>query len=88
VLAAFEAYSPLVPVGSYLVVENTVVNGRPVESAFGPGPHEAVSDILRTHRDFVPDPSYERFTITFNKHGYLRRMATTSPSSADQPPMT
>ena len=73
--AAFEAYSPLVPVGSYVVIENTVLNGRPVVSSFGPGPHEAVNAILRGHHDFVPDVAYERYTVTFNKNGYLRRMA-------------
>jgi cephalosporin hydroxylase len=73
--AAFERYRHLVPVDGYLLVENTVVNGRPVEPGFGPGPHEAVSDILQHHRDFVPDIACERDTLTFNKHGYLRRVA-------------
>jgi cephalosporin hydroxylase len=76
VTAAFEAYAPLVPVDSYVVVENTVVNGRPVAPGFGPGPHEAVSQLLQRHRGFVPDVAFERYTITFNKHGYLRRTST------------
>ncbi len=75
VVAAFEAYAPLVAVDSYVVIENTVVNGRPVASSFGPGPHEAVNDLLRRHRDFVPDVAFERYTVTFNKNGFLRRMA-------------
>ncbi len=75
VVAAFEAYAPLVPVGSYVVIENTVVNGRPVVSGFGPGPHEAVTALLERHRDFVPDVTRERYTITFNKGGFLRRTA-------------
>jgi cephalosporin hydroxylase len=73
VIAAFEAYSPLVPVGGYVVVENTVLNGRPAASSFGPGPHEAVNALLQAHRDFVPDVAFERYTVTFNKNGYLRR---------------
>jgi cephalosporin hydroxylase len=77
VLAAFEAYHGFVPVDGYLVIENTVVNGRPVEPGFGTGPHEAVSEILQRHRDFVPDVACERDTVTFNKHGYLRRVAPT-----------
>ncbi len=75
VVAAFEAYAPLVAVDSYVVIENTVVNGCPVASSFGPGPHEAVNDLLRRHRDFVPDVAFERYTVTFNKNGFLRRMA-------------
>jgi cephalosporin hydroxylase len=76
VLSAFERYAPLVPVGGYVVVENTVVNGRPVASGFGPGPHEAVVAILGRHGDFVPDPVGERYTVTFNRGGFLRRIAT------------
>jgi cephalosporin hydroxylase/GT2 family glycosyltransferase len=74
VAAAFEQYAPLVPVGSYVIVENTVVNGRPVASGFGPGPHEAVVSILGRHGDFVADPAAERYTLTFNRGGYLKRV--------------
>ena len=73
VVDAFEHYAPLVPVGGYVVVENTVVNGRPVVSGFGPGPHEAVVTILGRHPDFVADRTRERYTVTFNGGGYLRR---------------
>jgi cephalosporin hydroxylase len=74
VVSAFEHYAPLVPVGGYVVVENTVVNGRPVVPSFGPGPHEAVVAILGRYGDFVPDPGGERYTLTFNRGGYLRRV--------------
>ena len=82
VVAAFEQYAPLVGVGSYVVVENTIVNGRPVASGFGPGPFEAVVDILGRHREFFADPTYERYTLTFNRNGYLRRMAPTGNGAA------
>jgi cephalosporin hydroxylase len=75
VLACFERYAPLVRPGGYVVVENTVVNGRPAASGFGPGPHEAVVAILERHADFVADPTRERYTVTFNRNGYLRRVA-------------
>ncbi len=74
VVTVVEALLDLVPVDGHLVVEGTVVNGRPAASAFGPGPHEAVSDLLQRHPDLVPDVAYERYTLTFNKGGYLRRM--------------
>jgi cephalosporin hydroxylase len=74
VVGAFDHYAPLVPVGGYVVVENTVVNGRPVVSGFGPGPHEAVVNILHRHPDFVADPARERYTVTFNGGGYLKRV--------------
>lgn len=75
VVACFEAYAPLVPVGGYVVVENTVLNGRPVAPAHGPGPHEAAVELLGRHGEFVPDPAFERYTVTFNKNGYLKRTA-------------
>jgi len=74
VMAAFAHYAPLVKAGGYVVVENTVVNGRPAAPGFGPGPLEAVFQILATHRDFVSDHALERYTITFNRNGYLRRL--------------
>ena len=61
--------------GSYVVVENTVVRGRQVGSVFGPGPYEATIAILGRHGDFVPDPVGERYTLTFNRGGFLRRVA-------------
>ena len=44
------------PVGSYVVVTDTIVNGHPVWPAFGPGPAEAVKQILTRHGEFVADP--------------------------------
>jgi cephalosporin hydroxylase len=75
VVAAFDRYAPLVGVGGYVVVENTVVNGRPAAPGFGPGPHEGVVAILQRHREFAADPALERYTVTFNRNGYLRRLA-------------
>ncbi|MFP5256339.1 MAG: CmcI family methyltransferase [Acidimicrobiia bacterium] len=74
VVAAFERYAPLVPVGGYVVVENTVVNGRPAAAGFGSGPMEAVFQLLPRHCDFVVDHEMERYTVTFNRGGYLRRL--------------
>jgi cephalosporin hydroxylase/glycosyltransferase involved in cell wall biosynthesis len=72
-LREFEAYAPFVPVGSYVVVERTIVNGHPVWPNFGLGPMEAVKDIVGTRRDFVADPLMERFALTFNPGGFLKR---------------
>jgi cephalosporin hydroxylase len=75
IVGAFDRYATLVPVGSYVVVENTVVRGRQVGSGFGPGPYEARDVILGRRGDFVPDPAGERYTLTFNRGGYLKRVA-------------
>jgi cephalosporin hydroxylase len=71
-LLAFTALEPFVPVGAYVVVENTIVNGHPVWRNYGPGPAEAVSQILGEGR-FVRDRSLERQPLSFNPGGFLRR---------------
>ncbi|MEZ5140508.1 MAG: CmcI family methyltransferase [Acidimicrobiales bacterium] len=70
----FGHYSPLVRPGSYVIVERTVVNGHPVWPAFGPGPTEAVKSILTLNGDYVADADLERYSLTFNPNGYLRRV--------------
>ena len=74
------AYSPLVQVGDYLVVEDTNINGHPTFAAFGPGPMEAVDRFLALDSNaaqprFVVDSACERFLITYNPRGYLKRIA-------------
>jgi cephalosporin hydroxylase len=74
VLAEIGTYAPLVTRGSYLIVEDTNVNGHPVYPDFGPGPMEAVEDFLKASRDFQVDTTREKFLLTFNPRGYLRRV--------------
>jgi cephalosporin hydroxylase len=74
VLDELRLYSPLVTKGSYLIVEDTNLNGRPVFPGFGPGPAEAVDDFLAANTAFERDRSRERFFVTFNPGGYLRRV--------------
>jgi cephalosporin hydroxylase len=74
VLEELRAYAPLVTPGSYLVVEDTNVNGHPVYEAFGPGPMEAVADFLKERDDFTVDRSREKFFLTFNPGGWLRKL--------------
>lgn len=70
----FERYAPLVPVGSYVVIEDTIVNGHPVWPTYGAGPAEAVKTVINTRNDFAPDPELERYGLTFNPRGFLRRI--------------
>lgn len=67
------AYGPLVTPGCYLVVEDTNLNGHPVFPAHGPGPKEAVERFLAETHDFEVDRTREKFFLTFNPGGYLRR---------------
>lgn len=68
-----ENYGPMVSRGQYLIVEDTNVNGHPALPQWGPGPWEAVEDFLRRHKEFQRDASREKFMLTYNPSGYLRR---------------
>jgi cephalosporin hydroxylase len=74
VLRELELLSPYVSVGSYLIVEDTNVNGHPAWPEFGPGPYEAVEEFLRTNEHFAVDSSREKFLMTFNPRGFLKRI--------------
>jgi cephalosporin hydroxylase len=76
IMRLFELYSPLVSPGSYVIVTDTVVNGNPVWTGFGPGPMEAVKILVQRHGDFFADPDMERYSLTFNPGGFLKRIGT------------
>ena len=73
VLEELRRYAPLVTSGSYLVVEDTNINGHPVLPDFGPGPMEAVETFLSESDDFSVDTTREKLMLTFNPRGFLRR---------------
>src|SRR5205085_11673411 len=74
VLAELSSYSALVTMGSYLIVEDTNIGGHPVLQTFGAGPMAAVAEFLRDRADFTIDREREKFFLTFNPKGYLRKV--------------
>lgn len=76
VLNELRLYAPLVSAGSYVIVEDSNVNGHPVVPDFGPGPAEAVTRFLAETDEFEVDRSREKFFLTFNPSGYLRKRAS------------
>ncbi|WXG47755.1 MAG: CmcI family methyltransferase [Candidatus Atabeyarchaeum deiterrae] len=74
VLNELRIYSKFVTKGSYLIVEDTNMNGHPVAPDFGPGPMEAVEEFLKGNKNFIIDKAKEKFYLTFNPNGYLKRM--------------
>lgn len=69
-----DLYAEFVSPGGYLIVEDTVVNGHPILPEFGPGPFEAVAAFLRRDDRFQRDATREKFMLTFNPCGFLRRV--------------
>lgn len=74
VLKEMRLYNDLVPVGCYMIVEDSNVNNHPVYPTFGPGPYEAIEEFLKENREFEIDKSREKFYFTFNPNGFLKRV--------------
>jgi cephalosporin hydroxylase len=72
--AELAEYSPLVPVGCYMIVEDSNI-GR-IRKDLMPGPLQAVESFLAGTDEFEIDREREKFLITFNPSGYLRRVRT------------
>jgi len=75
VLDELHAYAPMVPRGSYLIVEDTHIDGVPTQPEEGPGPLAAVRKFLSepAGAGFRQDLTREALIMTFNPGGWLRR---------------
>ena len=69
-----EIYPELVSVGCYLIVDDTDMGGNPVWQDEDPGPMAALVDWLPTTDAFASDPDRERFMLTLNPRGFLKRV--------------
>ena len=70
--AELAVYAPLVAVGGYVIVEDSNI-GR-IRKDLLPGPLEAIEAFLARTDEFEIDRGREKFLITFNPSGYLRRI--------------
>lgn len=74
VLKELEIYSRMVSKGCYLIVDDTNLNGHPINKNFGAGPYEAVEEFMKNNNDFIIDKSKERMLLTGNPNGFLRKV--------------
>jgi cephalosporin hydroxylase len=73
VLQELRTWAPVVTKDHFLIVEDTNLNGNPVAPEWGAGPKEAVEAFLAESDEFVVDTDCEKFFLTFNPGGFLRR---------------
>jgi cephalosporin hydroxylase len=77
VLADLRLYADFVSIGSYLIVEDGIVDlFKPEEMTWvqAKGPLAAVEEFTKEASNFVIDLERERYLITYNPRGYLRRI--------------
>jgi len=73
VLKELKLYSQFVSLNSYLIVQDTNLDGWGIRKNFE-GPMGALKDFLKTNKNFIPDHSREKFLFTWFPEGYLRRI--------------
>jgi cephalosporin hydroxylase len=74
VFQEMEIYGKFVTPGNYLIVEDTSMGGHPVWSELKSGPMESVERYVKIHNDFEIDADQEKFLLTFNPKGYLKKI--------------
>lgn len=72
VLQELKLYAPLVPVGSYLIVNDTHLDNTPV-IGYREGPRAGLEEFLKTDSHFSVDHARTRYAITCAPGGFLKR---------------
>lgn len=74
---AIDKFASVVSVGSYLIVEDGIVNELGLEKEYGGGPLKAIREFLPVHPEFIVDRKWcDMFgkNATFNVNGYLKKI--------------
>jgi len=88
VLKDLNTYADLVSKDSYFIVEDGIVDLFSGQSVIGgclgePGPLSAIREFLKKDRRFVVDPDCEKYLLTYNPNGYLKKTAEIQPVHDD-----
>jgi cephalosporin hydroxylase len=73
-LGAIIKFSPLVSKGSYLIVEDGILDDLGMKKQYQGGPNRAIKLFLKENKDFCIDEKWINFfgkNATFNTNGYL-----------------
>ena len=79
VLRELELYQEFVPIGSYIVVFDTISSdlakiGAAKEIYIDNGPGEAAAEFLKKNHDFEIDKQFNKLYSAHNQNGYLKRI--------------
>lgn len=77
VLKDLKAYSNLVSKNSYFIIEDGIIDlFTPGDSIgdFRDGPLAAIDEFLRENSNYAIDTERERYILTYNPHGFLKRI--------------
>ncbi|MBN2427406.1 MAG: hypothetical protein JXK94_03620 [Deltaproteobacteria bacterium] len=72
-LNVLQKYSTFIPVGGYFIVEDGICH-HGLNTGPKPGPYEATEAFIKETPNFIIDSQKEDFLVTWNPHGYLRRI--------------
>jgi cephalosporin hydroxylase len=72
-LNVLRTFSPLVTEESWFIIEDSICH-HGLDEGPNPGPYEAIETFVKENKNFEVDRSKERFIITWNPKGYLRRI--------------
>ncbi len=72
-LGVLRMYSALVKPGDYFIVEDSICH-HGLNIGPRPGPYEAIETFIKECADFEIDRMREKYGITWNPKGYLRRL--------------
>ncbi len=76
-IGAMEKFADLVTPGSYMIVEDGIVNELSREKEFHGGPLKAIREFLPKHKEFIVDEKWCNMfghNATFNVNGYLKKI--------------